>query len=235
MRKLTYTTSVLAFVIAATPLTAAPDWLSTLHVGGTMLDSLDSIGTGSRAVLRGSVVVQVSTPSRRIRLCEAGSVYTTLTVPGSNVLLTAADAELTGTDSSAEGPADKERVYQALREVTARVDAAWNAGDGVAFAAQWTECGTIVNPFGQLTEGRVNIERDMTEQFAGPSQGTTHLLEITRVYVVSPFVAVADGISCVTADNSTEPWTAPFTAVFSRNKRGNWQIAHLRPAFYLQP
>jgi uncharacterized protein (TIGR02246 family) len=231
MRTLMSITAVVAFVIAATPLTAAPDWLSTSHVGGTMLDS---IGRVTRSVLRGSVVVQVQTPSRRTRLCEAGSVYANLTVPGSDVLLTAADAERTGIDASAEGPADKERVYQALREVTAHVDAAWNAGDGVAFAAQWTECGTIVNPFGQLTEGRVNIERDMTDQFAGPSKGTTHMLEITRVYVVSPFVAVADGMSYVTADNSTEPWTAPFTAVFSRNERGIWQIAHLRPAFFLQ-
>jgi uncharacterized protein (TIGR02246 family) len=140
-----------------------------------------------------------------------------------------ADVETVGL--AAQIPKDK--AYLALEKVLANVEAAWNAGDPTAFAAQWIRHGTVVSPSGELTEGRVEIERTMAEQFAGPLKGTTHTLTITRVYAVRPFVALIDGIAVVTARDNAQRWSAPFTVVLTRNISRTWQIAHLRSYVFL--
>jgi len=182
------------------------------------------------------IVMSVSTTAADApqRSCKVGSVYTTATMPGGDFHTTTPDDTRAAVDVQREGHTAKQGLYLALTEVLARVDAAWNLGEARAFAAEWTPCGTVVNPFGGLTEGRADIERVMAIQFAGPSKGTTHLLEIARVYWVSPSVAVAEGTATVVPGDGSEVWPAPFTAIFSRNRYRKWQIAHMRGYVFLQ-
>jgi uncharacterized protein (TIGR02246 family) len=145
-----------------------------------------------------------------------------------------ADPAATATSAgSAPAPADKQPII----ELHAAVDAAWNAGDANAFAALWTEDGTVTSPLGQLTEGRPAIRTDEAAQLAGPMKGTRHKLTVSRVYRPTPDVAVADGEAQISGFHDASgkiqpPLTAKFTSVCIE-RQGQWRISHLRSYVYI--
>jgi uncharacterized protein (TIGR02246 family) len=123
-------------------------------------------------------------------------------------------------------------IKQELEEITSQLDTAWNNGDAAAFANLWSVDAINVSPTGEITEGIKEIETNMAIEFSTTMKGTTHKLIIANAYSVSPSVAVADGIAEVAMENS-EPWKSQFTAVFSKDKNGNWKIAHMRAYVFL--
>jgi uncharacterized protein (TIGR02246 family) len=134
--------------------------------------------------------------------------------------------ESAGAETIASATDEAAAADAAVRGAGAGIDAAWNAGDAVAFAARWAEDGVVISPMGELTEGRGQIQADMATQFAGPLKATTHKLDIERVYEVRSGVAVADGEAIVRALDGT-PWTAHFSAVFERDEAGRWLVRHM--------
>ncbi|MEU4480497.1 SgcJ/EcaC family oxidoreductase [Micromonospora sp. NPDC023966] len=126
---------------------------------------------------------------------------------------------------------------QEIRALLARIDAAWNAADAVAFGANWTEDGTNVNPFGVLFEGRASIQADIADSLAGPLKGSQHRLEVGAVYWPQPGTAVVDGdaeISNMTGPDGEAwpPLRAKFTGVCVKHGR-EWSVAHLRAYVFL--
>ena len=120
----------------------------------------------------------------------------------------------------------------AVRGAVAGIDAAWNAGDAVAFAARWAEYGVVISPMGEMTEGRADIQADIAAQFIGPLKGTRHKLDVKRVYDVRSGVAIADGEAIVQAPDGT-PWTAHFNAVFARDEDGRWLVDYMTSYVYI--
>jgi uncharacterized protein (TIGR02246 family) len=118
-------------------------------------------------------------------------------------------------------------IKQELEEITSQLDTAWNNGDAAAFANLWSVDAVNVSPSGEITEGITEIETNMALQFSTTMKGTTHTLIIANVYAVSPSVAVADGSAEEKMENY-EPWKSQFTAVFSKDRKGTWKIAHMR-------
>src|SRR5262245_56136503 len=108
-------------------------------------------------------------------------------------------------------PDQQTNADDAIKQLAAAIDAAWNKGDAVAFASYWAEDGTVTNPRGQITAGRAEIEKSMAADLAGPMKGTTHKLTITGIYWLKPDVAVADGeaeVAIASGPNGTamSPW-----------------------------
>ena len=118
------------------------------------------------------------------------------------------------------------QLESAAAQVLSAVDASWNAGDGAAVAANWTDDGTVISPMGELTAGRSAIESDMVAQLTGPMKGSRHKLTPTGIRPVNDDVAVVDGEAEIGV--AGQSWSANFTAVLSRGADGAWKLAHMR-------
>jgi uncharacterized protein (TIGR02246 family) len=71
--------------------------------------------------------------------------------------------------------------------------ATWKSNDGAAFAACFTEDGSLINPFGQRADGRAALTAMYTEYFGGMLQGTTTTIELTNLRQIADDVVLADG------------------------------------------
>lgn len=69
---------------------------------------------------------------------------------------------------------------------------AWKANDGAAFAACFTEDGSLINPFGERADGRAALTAMYSEYFGGMLQGTTTSIELSRLRAVEDSHAFAD-------------------------------------------
>jgi uncharacterized protein (TIGR02246 family) len=127
----------------------------------------------------------------------------------------------------------------AIRDLHARIDAAWNAGDAPAFASLWTSDGTLSNPMGQLSVGRDAIERDVQAELAY-LKGSRHELAVARVHRPTSGVAVVDGEAALSPSvgpdgESAGPWTSQFTSVCVETSENQWRVADLRSYVSMQP
>jgi uncharacterized protein (TIGR02246 family) len=66
-------------------------------------------------------------------------------------------------------------------EVVHGLESAWNAGDGTAYAAYFTEDADLINVFGMHFHGRRAIAELMARVFATMFKGSTSRHEITSV------------------------------------------------------
>ncbi len=127
----------------------------------------------------------------------------------------------------------------AVRQLHAHIDAAWNAGDAHTFADHRSEDGTVTNPMGQTSAGRTGIETDIAGQLMY-LKGTTHTLTISSMYWPAGGVAVVDGDAEIRNAIGPEgavmpPLTSKFTSVCVEQPDGEWRVAHLRSYIFLQP
>jgi uncharacterized protein (TIGR02246 family) len=122
---------------------------------------------------------------------------------------------------------------EAVKQILADIDAAWNSGDAEAFAAQWAEEGTVVSPMGEVTESRADIQKDMTAQLAGPMKGTTHTLAAEKIYAIDQSMVIVDG-EAIVAMPGNDPWPAKFSAVLHQDQSGKWAVHHMRSYIYLR-
>src|SRR5215469_11280872 len=78
---------------------------------------------------------------------------------------------------------------------------AWSANDGAAFAAFFTEDGSLINPFGERADGRQALTAMYSEYFSGMLKGTTASISLTNVRPVGPDHALADAEQTIYAAN----------------------------------
>jgi uncharacterized protein (TIGR02246 family) len=111
-----------------------------------------------------------------------------------------------GAPVDAAPPADPARTTAAdeaaIRKNAQAYDDAWNARDGKALAAMWSEQAIYVDPeTGLEVIGRENLEKYFAETL---SDADTKLsVEVTSVEFVSPNVAIERGVAHVTSPNGT--------------------------------
>jgi uncharacterized protein (TIGR02246 family) len=127
----------------------------------------------------------------------------------------------------------------AIRQLHADVDAAWNRSDAAAMAALWSVTGTNVSPMGVLSEGRDAIEADLAAGFAEGLAGTEHQLTLERIYWIDAGLAVSDGEAelgnLVGPDGMLyPPLVSKFTSISLQQPSGQWRLEHLRAYIFLQ-
>jgi uncharacterized protein (TIGR02246 family) len=80
----------------------------------------------------------------------------------------------------------------AIRQIVNAQVAAWNAGDGKAYAAHFAADGSFTNLFGMVMYGQAAFAQRHSDILAGIYKGTEKKEIITRVRFVTPDVAIVD-------------------------------------------
>lgn len=119
------------------------------------------------------------------------------------VLLPITAAQAQAGDNTAQVAVIESAAAQAAAPVLDRLNAAWDAGDGAAFAAQFTVDADVINIFGEHFRGGSDLVRRMQFIFDGIFKGSRHVernLEIARhldegtiLVVTSSLIAVPQG------------------------------------------
>lgn len=92
----------------------------------------------------------------------------------------------------AEEPAARSGDVEAIRQLYAGYDAAWNKGDAAGLALVWADDADHVEPDGRLIKGRTAIEKELGQRFATDLKGTRSQQTITGIRLITPDVAVVD-------------------------------------------
>ncbi len=115
-----------------------------------------------------------------------------------------------------------------------KVAAAWSANDGAAFAAFFTQDGSLINPFGERADGRQALTAMYSEYFGGMLKGTTTSISLTHVRPVEPDHAFADAEQTVYAANG-DVLMALHVVNLLRRDGDDWRLVDSRPYAFPPP
>lgn len=115
----------------------------------------------------------------------------------------------------------------AIRDVEAAYDRAWGVGDLERLLECLAADVVMMNPRGEVAEGREQARTVLSTFLATEAEGTEHHSDIDRVSFVGDDVAVVDGTAAITLGDGTVLVRHPFTDVLARSDDG-WRIAHVR-------
>jgi len=116
----------------------------------------------------------------------------------------------------------------------ARLADTWKANDGAAFARNFTEDGSLINPFGERADGRAALTAMYTEYFGGMLHGTTTTIELTNLRSVGPDHALADSDQKVYAPNGDVILALHVTNLL-RREGDEWRLVDSRPYAFAAP
>jgi uncharacterized protein (TIGR02246 family) len=130
-----------------------------------------------------------------------------------------------------------EAAETAIREVEAAYDRAWDAADVDGLLRPLVAGATVIDPFGNVVEGREAIRRAFRTLLAGRARGSTHASTILGVRFVTAEVALADGEAVIEGLSGADGVAMPgfvhrFTDVLVL-VAGRWRIAHVRAYVHL--
>ena len=115
-----------------------------------------------------------------------------------------------------------------------KLAASWEDNDGPAFAAFFTEDGSLINPFGERADGREALTAMYSEYFGGMLKGTTTSISSTNLRPVGPDHAFADAEQTVYAANG-EVLLALHVVNLLRRKGDDWRLVDSRPYAFPPP
>ena len=123
----------------------------------------------------------------------------------------------------------------AILAVEEAYDEAWNHGEAEKVASFFTHDAIIVNPHGEVAEGKTEFENLLTQLFYGRFKDSTHRSTILRIHFPKENVAVVDGEATVKEIielGKTAKTIVRFTDVMIKED-GKWLIADTRAYTYL--
>jgi uncharacterized protein (TIGR02246 family) len=85
-----------------------------------------------------------------------------------------------------------------IRELGKAYDIAWNRGDVQALVSHFTLDVIVINPRGEVTTGKVEFAKVITQLLRGPFKDSTHKTKITRIHFPKKNIAVVDGEATLT-------------------------------------
>ena len=112
--------------------------------------------------------------------------------------------------------------------ILTRLDSAWNAGDGVRFAAEFTNDSDVINVSGTHLRGRSDIASQMQSIFNTVFKSSVHrsrTLELARYLADSIIIVVSSSVIDVPAGPLAPQATSRQTFIVM-NKDRIWQIQH---------
>ncbi|MFY9314968.1 MAG: SgcJ/EcaC family oxidoreductase [Burkholderiales bacterium] len=120
------------------------------------------------------------------------------------------------------------RDEQAIRDVVATRETAWNAGDTVAYSQLLTEDADIVSATGRPARGRDALLKLFAEQHANVYAGVRTHTNVTHVRMLSPGVALAD-VSYELEGGKVDAIRKGLMAfILRKDAAGRWRIAAIR-------
>jgi uncharacterized protein (TIGR02246 family) len=130
------------------------------------------------------------------------------------------------TPVGAEEPQPKEKEEPGKGKRAQEFIAAFNKGDAKAVAAFWVADGDYVDQVGREYKGRAAIEKLYEKVFAA-RKGAKLTVHVTSAKLVSPDVALEDGITEVTPADGGPGTVGRFSAVLVK-KDGEWYFQSVR-------
>jgi uncharacterized protein (TIGR02246 family) len=118
----------------------------------------------------------------------------------------------------------------AIRAIEEAYDAAWSRGDAAALVSSFAPDAVVVNPRGQVADGKAAFEQIMAGLFASAFRGSTHTGRITRIRYPTDDVAIVDGEATLRGPELAV--VHPFTDLLVR-RDGRWWICDVRAYGFL--
>lgn len=123
---------------------------------------------------------------------------------------------------------DIEKERQAIRELVAAREAAWNAGDTAAYAQLLTEDADILSASGRAARGRDALLKLFAEQHANAYAGVRTHTSVASARMVSPDVALADVDYRLEGGAVDAIRKGVMAFVLKKDPAGRWRIAAIR-------
>lgn len=105
---------------------------------------------------------------------------------------------------------------------------AWKTNDGSAVADFFVADGSLINPFGQRSDGRRAVAAMYSEYFDGMLRGTSTTFGVASVRGVESNHALVDGDQTITASTGEVVLVVHLTALLRRDG-DSWQFVDARP------
>ena len=121
-----------------------------------------------------------------------------------------------------------EQDETAIRELVAAREAAWNAGDTVAYAQLLTEDADLVSATGKAARGREALLRLFTEQHAKVFAGVRTNTTVTHVRMIAPGVALADVDYALEGGTVDAFRKGSMAMLVKKDPKGRWRISAIR-------
>ena len=113
-----------------------------------------------------------------------------------------------------------------LRELVAKLEAAWNSGDSAAWAVHFAEDADFIHVLGGHYSGRTSIERGHRVIFDTIYKGSRNNLKVEQVRFVGPDVAIVfiHGNLLWYLNGAEQHIEARPTLVAEKSSDGRWQV-----------
>ncbi|MDQ3403229.1 MAG: SgcJ/EcaC family oxidoreductase [Actinomycetota bacterium] len=160
---------------------------------------------------------------RRVRsvLLAATAIAATAIVGGT--MITPATAQ----ESSRPRVSDCSTSRDAILDLPHQMFAAWEKGDGPAFASVFVDDGHMITSSGTYLPSRTAVSNYFTAAFAGPLKGTRQVGNPSSLRCLAPNVAVIDGLGGTVLPGET--YTTPEEVPIGRRIIVSWvavQVPH---------
>jgi uncharacterized protein (TIGR02246 family) len=123
--------------------------------------------------------------------------------------------------------ARQELDEQAIAQLVAARETAWNAGDTVAYAQLLTEDADIVSATGRPARGRDALLKLFAEQHANVFAGVRTRTTVTHLRLLSQDAALAD-VSYELEGGEVDAIRRGMMTMVLRKNAGRWRIAAIR-------
>lgn len=126
-----------------------------------------------------------------------------------------------------------ETPLAAVKEMLAAEQTAWNAGDSVAYADEYTDDADFINIRGQVFTGKTAVQQQHAMIFAGPFKSSTIQIELRKLTEAGAGVILVDTDQTVTNFRGLPPGVVATSAatlithfkyLVVRQKDGTWKF-----------
>lgn len=115
-----------------------------------------------------------------------------------------------------------------------RLADSWSTNDGTAFADNFSEDGSLINPFGERADGRSAVAAMYSAYFSGMLKGTRTTIALDSVRSVEADHALADAEQKILAANGEVLLALHVTNLLRRDGEG-WRLVDSRPYAFSTP
>jgi len=125
-----------------------------------------------------------------------------------------------------------------LRAQAEQFAAAWDRDDAKAMAAQWTEDGDLINPFGRMAKGRSEVEKLFQDEHSTFTKGTRFTIKEISTRMVRPDLAAEDWqIELSGGQIAPDPAKPLVHHIFAlaTKQGGHWKFVAVRAYIYQTP